>query len=73
MKSFLVCSDYGTGGLWFYAAAEDPAQWAKDHPELTVFYPDKPIWWTEEYEKMAQATPIDEEPFKSLIDGQDSN
>ena len=69
MTSFLVCCDYSTGGLWFYVEASDPLQWAKDHPELRVFYPDKPEWWTDKDERSARAVRVDEEPYKSLIEG----
>ena len=69
MKSYLVCYDYGQGGVWFYVDADDPLELSRTYPELLVFHPDKPPWWNDEYEAAAGKNRGDEEPFKSILEG----
>ena len=53
MREFLVCYDYGQGGIWLYLDAESPFQIANTYPDLTVFEKCPPFW-NEEMEKAAR-------------------
>jgi hypothetical protein len=37
MGEFLVCYDYGQGGVWAYLRAETAAEIQAKYPELTLF------------------------------------
>ena len=67
MTSYLVCYDYGQGGVWFYVEAESPTALSLTYPDLLVF-PDPPPWWNDEYEAAARMNRGDEEPFKSILE-----
>jgi hypothetical protein len=68
MKSFLVCYDYGQGGVWFYVNAESVDELSRTYPKLLVF-PESPPWWNDEYEAAARKNLGDNEPFKSILEG----
>lgn len=46
-KNFLVCYDYGTGGLWAYISARSPEEITNLYPELDVV-DEVPPWLTDE-------------------------
>jgi len=69
MNSYLVCYNYGQGGIWFYVDADDPLELSRTYPELLVFHPQMPPWWNDEYEAAARKNHGHEEPFKSILDG----
>src|SRR5262245_46922767 len=46
-KKFLVCYDYGMGGVWCIFAARSPAEVNRKYPMLIV-KEDRPGWMTEE-------------------------
>jgi len=46
-QEFLVCYDYGMGGLWGVFMARTPEEITDVHPELTVVM-ERPKWMTEE-------------------------
>ncbi|MBV2131169.1 hypothetical protein [Arsukibacterium indicum] len=45
-RTFLVCCDYGTGGIWFLVDAESKKQIDALHPEFCAFET-KPDWMSE--------------------------
>jgi hypothetical protein len=68
-STFLVCYDYGTGGVWFLMDAKNTDDINKLHPQFNAFI-DKPEWMDdedkEEYVSSAKARghhwDIDDEP-----------
>lgn len=46
-QTFLVCYDYGTGGVWFLMDAISKEQIEKLHPQF-IPYTDKPDWMSDE-------------------------
>jgi hypothetical protein len=44
MQEFLVCYDYGTGGLWAYVWASSVESIRVRFPELTVYESEPPFW-----------------------------
>lgn len=51
-KPFIVCDDYGMGGLWGVMMARSEAEITAKYPELVVV-PERPAWMTDEsYERM---------------------
>lgn len=42
-QPFLICYDYGTGGLWGIMLARSEEEILKQYPELLVIY-DRPKW-----------------------------
>ena len=45
---FLVCYDYGMGGLWWFVKADSPDEIRKASSELSVF-DDVPEWMLDEH------------------------
>ena len=68
-QTFLICYDYGTGGVWFLIDANSKEQVEKLHPQFEAFT-DKPDWMSEEdkieyyetAEKVGSHWDIDDEP-----------
>jgi hypothetical protein len=63
-EKYLVCYDYGTGGLWGAILAENEAEILAKYPELTVV-PVRPSWMTDEdYEHILRdkSYPLDAPP-----------
>ena len=46
-RPYLVCYDYGTGGLWAIVRARSEEEIHRDYPELLIA-PERPKWMTEE-------------------------
>ena len=44
---YLICHDYGQGGLWCYVCAESPQLIEDKFRDIKVFT-EKPMWWTAE-------------------------
>ena len=61
MRDFLVCYNYGMGGIWLYIGAECASDIRQSYPELTVFEA-PPAWWTEEMERKTQSHRVSD-PF----------
>jgi hypothetical protein len=49
-REFLVCYDYGSGGVWAYLSAESRAQVAEQYPELTII-DEPPAWLTNDEDR----------------------
>ena len=62
---FLVCYDYGTGGLWWRMTATSASQIEAKYRDLTVFE-QPPEWWTEEMERLAHRCSVEDEPDGAL-------
>jgi hypothetical protein len=45
VQKYLVCYDYGTGGVWLYIEAESPSQIEATYRDLKVFEA-PPAWLT---------------------------
>ena len=54
MPKFLVCYDYGMGGVWLYVEARSAAEIVEQYPALTVFE-EPPAWWDAEREQRTRA------------------
>jgi hypothetical protein len=46
-RPYLVCYDYGTGGLWWWITAPSPDDISSTY-ENVIVYEEPPSWWTEE-------------------------
>ena len=46
-NEFLVCYDYGMGGLWGILIAESAAAITAEYPELVLVH-ERPTWMTDE-------------------------
>ncbi len=44
MRAFLVCYDYGQGGIWLYLQADNPAEITNTYRDLIVFETPPPFW-----------------------------
>jgi hypothetical protein len=53
VAEFLVCYDYGQGGIWLYLEAGDPTEITSKYPALTVLEA-PPDWWNGEMENSAR-------------------
>ncbi len=60
-RRYLVCYDYGMGGLWSYVLAESVEAITLAYPELTVFE-ERPDWMS----------PDEEASWKLKVDDVDS-
>ena len=67
MTSYLVCYDYGQGGIWFYVEAESARELSRDYPALLVFR-SSPPWWNDEYEAAARKNDPTTSPFKEILE-----
>lgn len=50
MRDYLVCYDYGAGGLWWWIEAPDAASIHAVFAGLIVFE-QPPTWWTDEADR----------------------
>lgn len=65
---FLICYDYGTGGLWGILVAPSAAAIGAKYPELVIVY-SLPEWMDEAQLATMRETPLwrDEEPRQGLL------
>lgn len=69
LRKFLVCYDYGMGGVWAPVIATSPEQILADYPELTVFAAKPPsmkqdFWDTE----LAKPAVYMDRPSDTILD-----
>jgi hypothetical protein len=66
-QEYLICYDYGQGGLWFVIRADDRSQITQKYPFLIVFDA-RPGWMSEkEYAEIRrEAFDIDDAPPPAL-------
>ena len=62
MRPYLVCYDYGTGGLWWWIIAPSPDEIRNRYREVSVL-DGPPPWWTDEVDRRT--------PRRSLYDPPD--
>jgi hypothetical protein len=67
LPEFLVCYDYGQGGVWRYLHAASADAIAKEYPVLTVF-DSAPPWWTPEIENSTRKSSEDKISLQSWLD-----
>jgi hypothetical protein len=67
MTSYLVCYDYGQGGIWFYVEAQSDLELSRAYPALLVFRCSPP-WWNEEHEAAARKSDPNTSPFKEILE-----
>ena len=58
MREFLVCYDYGTGGLWWWIAAPSEDAIHAAFRDMVVFDA-PPHWWSEENDAHARHVQLD--------------
>ncbi len=64
-QRFLVCYDYGMGGIWRIVRAPSAESIAEKLPELTVFN-DRPSWMdNQDFERIATGSVVDIEDDSS--------
>lgn len=66
---FLVCYDYGTGGLWALLYARSREEIADRYPELVIF-DERPVWFEREasWQRLVERGSIDiDEPSRGLL------
>jgi hypothetical protein len=68
MNSFLVCYDYGQGGVWFYLEAASLEEITQTYPRLTAFG-GPPPWWNEQHEKAARDHDPEKSPYSDILSG----
>ncbi|PAX08169.1 hypothetical protein [Sphingomonas lenta] len=51
-RPYLVCYDYGTGGLWWWITARSPDEITRTYRDVTVLDP-PPLWWNGEQDRLA--------------------
>jgi hypothetical protein len=69
MRPFLVCYNYGMGGIWLYVDAENAAELRRSYPNSSlVLFPEPPPFWTDELEKYARGCRPEDEPYKSILE-----
>jgi hypothetical protein len=56
-QEFLVCYDYGMGGLWAVMIAPSKTAISKTYPEL-LFAVEQPGWMTDEYFEKLRSDPL---------------
>jgi hypothetical protein len=49
-RPYLVCYDYGTGGLWWWIMASSAEDISSLYENVIVFE-EPPSWWTEEHNR----------------------
>ncbi|MEI9989557.1 MAG: hypothetical protein WDM86_05925 [Rhizomicrobium sp.] len=68
-SKYLVCYDYGQGGLWAFVCAHSVAEITAKYPELLIF-PEPPLFYDKSQLDMIAAqftTDIDDEPTEWLV------
>lgn len=67
MIEFLVCYDYGQGGIWLYVKAESAKALRKAYLSLTVFE-SPPSFWNEQLEVLARkADPVKDPKWREWL------
>jgi hypothetical protein len=51
MRPYLVCYDYGTGGLWWWITAASTDEIMAAFREVVVF-DEPPPWWNDEFDRL---------------------
>ncbi len=65
MRKYLVCYDYGMGGLWWWISAKSAGEITAAYRDVIVF--DKPpTWWTEDNDRLASRRSITDPPDGAL-------
>ena len=73
-REFLVCFDYGTGGLWAVVIADSADQIKGRYPEVSIA-PERPPWMDDAtYVKLRRDLlvvdrPEDQGIFKAVVEG----
>lgn len=65
MRPFLVCHDYGTGGLWWWITASSADEITATFRDVIVL-DQPPHWWTEDMERAVPRRAISDEPDNAL-------
>ena len=65
MRPFLVCYDYGTGGLWWWIMANSAEDITATYREVTVL-DQAPPWWTDDIDREVPRREISNEPDSAL-------
>lgn len=65
MRPFLVCFDYGMGGLWWWITAASADEIMAAYRDVTVF-DEPPHWWSDEVDRLTPRLLITDEPDKPL-------
>jgi len=65
MHEFLVCHDYGTGGLWWWITAPSVDAIQATFKDVVVFN-EAPEWWTEANDVTTRRLALTDESDKAL-------
>jgi hypothetical protein len=65
MRKFLVCHDYGTGGLWWWIEAPSADDIHAKFRDLIVL-DQPPTWWNDEMDRHAKRYRLSEPPDEPL-------
>ena len=65
MRPYLVCYDYGTGGLWWWITAASADEITAAFREVTVF-DSPPSWWNAEIDQLTPRRLISDAPNETL-------
>jgi hypothetical protein len=65
MRRYLVCYDYGTGGLWWWITANSPDEITAKFREVVVFER-PPTWWNDDIDAQTPRRGLRESPDDAL-------
>jgi hypothetical protein len=65
MRPYLVCHDYGTGGVWWWITAASSDEITAAFRDVTVF-DEPPPWWSDELDGLTPRRLITDKPDEAL-------
>jgi hypothetical protein len=65
MRPYLVCHDYGMGGLWWWIVAPSADAIRDRYRDVSVF-DEPPSWWDDEMDRQTPRYELDDEPDSAL-------
>lgn len=65
MRAYLVCYDYGMGGLWWWITAPSAAAITESYRDIIVFE-EPPLWWSDEMDRLTERRFLTDPPDAAL-------
>ena len=67
MREYLVCYDYGMGGLWWWIKAPN-VEAITDRYEGVIVFSEPPAWWDEVHDRTVEHRQLNDPDTGSLVD-----
>jgi len=64
-RPFLVCHNYGQGGLWWWISASSASEITQAYKDIIVFE-QPPTWWNDDADRNARRMLITDKPDATL-------